>query len=913
MSEPAPGQLARALLRLLFWLLRGDDADVLRGDVEERYRRRHALNPQQANRSLLLDALTALFWWWRPSSVYRRRMRAVSALRHRVPHPRKDSFVSSFLADIRLTLRGFARRPAFTITVLLTFAVGIGATSTIYSVVDSVVLRQLPYRDADQLVALGNTFPDREWHTGESGLQQLAGVSLLNFQEWEQRARSFDRIAAAELTSSLLPDEGAGPELATLGMVSGSFFDVFRVQPMLGRLFLPDDFAGTNGSVVILSYETWINRFGGDATVINASARTASQGFTVVGVLPQGFVPPESFSSRPIEFWTPIDATHPRYESRGRRSLAVYGRLAPDVTVEMARTELANIQSSLADEYPDGNVYPNGDRLGAGANALLADTVGGSQRLLLVFLGAAALLLVIAALNAANLLLVRGLDREGEMSVRRALGASRGRLARVLFLESVMLALAGGALGVGVAFAGVKAFLLLAPSSLPRLDEVAVNPRVVVVTALLSVCAGVLVALAPVLRLTGRDIATTMRAQSGNTASASGTRLRSAMIAGQLGLAVILAVGASLLMNSFIQVSTVDPGFNPANLTVFSMPLKRPNAPAEERSSQAWDELLAEVGAVAGVTGVAATSNLPFQSPYWAPGVILPSDSPEDPRRGIAGYVITPNYFDVAEIRVVEGRAFAASDRATTAPVVVVNEQFVTEHLGGAPAVGRLFSLSSADGPSAPLEIVGVVANVIQTRAEEGPKPAVYVPYTQSDWSMVQVLARSPLPASTIMPELRRAAARFSAFVPIQGLGDMASRVATVQTEPRFRAVLVGLFAAVAVLLAAVGLYGTLAYSVSRRRREIGIRMALGAQPGGIFQLILRQGLAVTGLGIAIGLGGSLLLTRLLQSFLFGVEPLDPVSFAAALLVLLLAMLLAIVIPSRRATGVDVVGSLRAD
>lgn len=910
-------RMVNRLARVLLTLLRGVDADVLRGDIEEQHRQRHATDPYGAGRALLRDVTLSLCWWWRPSSVLRRQRLAIAATRQLHMHSHKDalmsSIVSSLLSDVRLTIRGCTRRLGFTLTVVLTFAVGIGATTTIYSVVDSVVLRQLPYSEAERLVALGNTFPGREWRAEVGDLQALAGVSLLNFQEWERRARSFDRLGAAERTSMLLPSDNNGPELATLGMVTDGFFDVLRVRPLLGRLFLPDDFTGTNGPVVLLSYETWINRFGGDATVVGASVQSTGRQFVVVGVLPKGFIPPESFGTTPLEFWSPLDASHPRYQSRGRRSLVVFGRLAPHATVATAREEIAAIQLALGDEFPDGNVFPDGERFSAGANALLAETVGGSQRLLLIFLGASALLLIIAALNAANLLLVRGLDRQAEMNVRRALGATRGTLARLLFLESVLLALTGGIVGIGVAFVGIKAFLLLAPASLPRLAEVAVNPRVLVMTVLLSVGAGLLVGLLPALRLTGHDIVTAMRSQGGNTSSSSGIRVRSVMMAGQLSMAVILAVGASLLMNSFFKLSTVDPGFNPSNLTAFSMPMKRPGAPVDQPSWQSWDALLTEIRAVPGVTGAAAGSNLPFQSPNWAPGVLLPGDDPTNPRRGIAGYAITPNYFEVASIRVVAGRVFSTNDRATSTAVVIVNEKFVADNLNGAPAVGSMIRIRGDDGAPASFEIVGVVADVIQTRAEEGAKPAVYVPYTQADWPMAQVMVRSSLPASSIMQELRRAAARFSPAVPVIGLSEMTSRVSTVQTEPRFRAVLVGLFAAIAVLLAAIGLYGTLAYSVSRRRREIGIRMALGAQRGGIFRLILRQGLTVTGAGVMVGLAGSLLLTRLLQSFLFGVEPLDVVSFGVALLVLLAAMLLAIVIPSRRATGVDVVASLRSE
>ncbi len=816
-------------------------------------------------------------------------------------------------SDARASLRALARRPAFTAIVVATLALGIGATTTIYSVVDAVVVRPLPYGDAERLLAVGNIFPGREWSDEGADLQHLAGVSLKNFEDWRARARMFSGLAALELTGALLPDQGNGPELVPMGMVTEGFFELFQVPPVQGRTFLPDDYTGANGTVVILSHGAWMNRFGGDPAVVGTPLSTLGSSSVIVGVLPADFVQPEMLGQAPIEFWSPIDATHPRYESRGRRSLYVFGRLAEGTTLAAARAELDGIQSQLAVEYPDGNVYPDGTHIGAGANSLHADTVGSSRQALVLFFAAAAMLLLIAGLNAANLLLVRGLDRESEMSIRGALGAGRARLARALLIESVLLALGGGLVGVALAVGGVQAFRHFAPDNLPRLGEVAVNFRIVAICTLVSLGAGVLVGMVPAIKLTGRDLLTTIRAHMGSTTAPSGTRLRSALVVTQLAIAVVLVVGAGLLFNSFLRVTMVDPGFNPDGLTTFAMPLKRPGAPENESVPMAWDGIVREVEALPGLDGVAAASVLPFESPQWAPWVILPGEADDHRREGVAGYVITPNFFDVAAIPMRQGRAFTTADAAGSTPVVIVNEAFVRMHMGETNPIGGTLRFRENDDSLSELRIVGVVANVVQTRAQEGMLPAVYVPYTQTDWPIARIVVRSGQDFGTLAPALRHAAAQFSPFVPPRSLRSMNSRISDVRTEPRFQMLLLMSFAGVAMLLAAVGLYGSLAHSVGRRTREMGIRMALGAQRAKIFQLVLRQGLAITAIGLVIGVTAAALLTRFIRAFLFGVEPFDITSFAGALAILGLAATLAILVPARRATGVDVVRSLKAE
>lgn len=819
----------------------------------------------------------------------------------------------TLIPDIRYALRGLARRPGFTAIVLATLGLGIGATTTIYSVVDAVVVRPLPYAEADRLLAVGNLFPGREWADQEAGLQQLAGVSVKNFLDWQERSRTLAELGGVEVVSALLPDIGAGPELVPMARVTEGLFSLFRVPPALGRTFLQEDHSGAGSTLVILSHGAWLERHGGDPAVVGTTLGTAGSAYTIVGVLPATFVQPAMLGSARIDLWTPLDPANQRYTSRERRSLLVFGRLADGVTVESARAELADIQFRLGDEYPDGNVYPNGDRLGAGVNALHADTVGSSRRTLLIFFGASAMLLVIAGLNAAHLLLVRGLDRLGEMGIRRALGADRVRLTRELLTESILLALGGGVVGLGLAHAGVQAFLALAPSSLPRLSEVSVNLRIILASTVLSLGAGILVGLVPALRLTGRDLATTIKQQLGTTQAMTGTRLRSALVTTQLALAMVLVVGASLLFHSFLRITMVEPGFVAEGMAAFSLPMKRPGAPPGEQTWQAWDGLLEEVRGVPGVTGVAATSVLPFSSPQWAPRVLLPGEPDDQRRDGVAGYVISPGYFSVAGTPLVSGREFQAADGPGALPVTVVNEAFVEQHLRGLNPLETTLRFSLEGEGFEEVRIVGVVETMVQTRAEEGALPAVYRPYTQVEWPEATVVTRSDRDFAELGPELRLAAARFSPVMPLRSLGSMANRIEAVQTAPRFQALLLASFAAVALLLASVGLYGALAHAVGRRTREMGIRMALGAPRTGIFRMVLRQGMLVVVVGLGVGVGVAVALTRFLQSFLYGVGALDLISFGGAVVVLTLAAVLAIAVPARRATAVDIVESLRAE
>jgi len=908
-SPPRPNVLTRALLHLI----RGPEAEFLLGDLEESWRDRVAgpAGRWRAEVQQLNDVVRSVARW-RGRRTSRVEGMTMGGLRADGPG-RDESNLTGLAARAGATLaqafRGLRRRPGFAAVTVGTLALGIGATTTILSVVDGVMLRPLPYPESDRLVAMGVTFPGREWNEEVEGLQRLAGVSFLNFRYVAEQARTLDRVAGAEAASVLLPDEGDGPEIVPMARVSEAFFGALGVEAVQGRLFVAEEYEGPAGAPpILLSYGTWRDRFGLDPDVVGQTLPGRGEGAApvIVGVLPAGFQAPEGFGLTHTEFWQPLDPTHPRYDSRGARSMVVLGRLAPGASVESVRSELTTLAAELARDFPDGNVYPDGTHFGWGANRLRDHIVGSARRPLLFFLGAAGLLLAIAAMNAAGLLLARATDRIGELNLRRTLGAGRGTIVGQLLTESLLLSALGGLLGVGVAWLGVETFLALSPR-LPRLDGVGVDGRILGLTALISVGSGLVAGLAPGLGVGRRALARGIRGTDRGNAG-SGARLRDGLVSLQLALALVLAVGASVLMHSFMKVRAVHPGFAPAGLVQFTLSTKRPGV--EGPAWAAWDEALASVDGVQGVLARAATSNLPFEDPNWAPPVRLPDERAAEAREGIAGYAVTPTYFETLGQPVLAGRGFLPTDGPEGEGVIVLNQALVDRDFRGEAPLGQVVHLSAEDEESPGLRVVGVVANTILRRVEEGPLPAVYVPYTQTEWPWTKVVIRTDRTDPKLFSDLRRAAAAVSPVVPIQRVQRVSERIRRVEAEPRFHAVLVGTFALAALLLAAVGLYASLAHAVGRRTREMGIRMALGAEPGRVFGLVVRYGVGLALVGAVLGLAGAVALTRVLEAFVFGVPALDPAGVGVAAVALLGVVLLATARPALRAARVDVVRSI---
>jgi putative ABC transport system permease protein len=887
---PAPARVLTALIV-------GDDADVLRGDLEETYRRRVTEDGDSLRLRVAVirdAALSLAHWWWARAH---RRTPASRAPRN------SEGIMTTIGPDLRQMWRGLLRRPGYAGMVALTLGLGIGATTTIYTVVDAMLVRPLPYRDADRLVVIGNTNPESEWIEGREGLQRLEAIAVPNFQDLRERVSGLQATAAIERRNWLSASREDEPEILDVANVEAGFFDLLSVRPVLGRLTRDGDQVGEAGGQwgTVISYEGWQKRFGGDPNVIGKSFRQ----FTIIGVLPRDFVQPVALVGTNVEFWVHLDPKDRRYTDRRRRTVMVLARLEPDVRVARLRRDLSLAQSRLAAEQPEGNVSRDGGSLGTGINSLRDTTIGAGGRPVLIFFGAALLLLVLAGTNAANLLIVRGLERDGELSLRRALGAARARLAVSLVAESLTLALVGGVVGLGIAGAGVAAFRRLGPQALPRMSEIAVNFRIVVAGILLSTVVGILVGVIPAIRSSGADLLSSLRS-SLTAFSPGGTRLRTSLAATQLALALVLGVGASLLFRSFVQLRNERLGFEPNGLVAFTVAFK--NA----RPWETWDQVLETLARLPGVTAVGGASNLPFETPQFKLTLKPLDDTRDVSLAAVPGYATSPTYFATAKIPLLRGRVFDSSDQPDSRKVVIINERFARMTFGDRDPIGRVLRAQDEWMGGAEWEIVGVVGDVVQARVEDGMLPAFYRPHTQMPAAM-SVLVTSRRDVGNLAPEVRRALVDIGLWsAPVLGMSSMRERIGASLSAPRFQLLLIGTFAGVAVLLAGIGLYGTLTYTVRSRTRELGIRMAMGASQRQVFELVLRQGIRVLAVGLTVGVVGALGLTRLLQGFLYRVSPVDPVAFAAALLVLVVVVLTAAVRPAGRAARVDPMASIRA-
>ena len=817
------------------------------------------------------------------------------------------TWLDRLVMDLREAVRSLSRRPWHAVGIALTLGLGIGATTTIYSVVDGVMIRPLPYEEPSTLVTLGAISGQGGRTTEETGVLDLGPITMASYRGLRERSRAFDELAAIERTNVFLPDTGDGPERVAAVLASSELFELLGAAPAVGRTFLPQEHLADSEGVALITNGSWMRRYGGDPGVLGRSLQTVGRPLTIVGVLPRDFRPPEALFSNAEqpELWLPLQPGHRRYE-RPRAVLELLGRLRPEVSVDQVRREAVQIATQLAVELPE-NRHADGSAIELGVNDLHMQTIGSSRRELMVFLGAAGLLLLLAVMNATTLLLARSLERNREIGVRMALGGSRFRIVRLLVSDAGLLSLASGAVGILFAFAGVAAFIHYAPSSIPRQSDVAVNARVLGVAALVSLGAGIVAGLLSALRLTRRGPWGRLQQTRQDLAEPT-SRLRTVLVTGQLAVAVVLLAGAGLLFGSFLRLRAVEPGFEPEHL--FSMRVgiegaarAGPAAGKIRASWQGWAHLQEELSAVPGLEALAGATALPFQTPTWLPRLLLPGDSPQTWRQGIAGYAVTPGYFEALKTRVLRGRGIEPLDGPESEPVVVVNDSFVRSQLGGDDPIGMTLRRSES-AEETPMRVVGVVEDVVQARAEDGPRPAIYVPYTQYQGPL-QVVVRTALPPESIVPALRRAVARFNPIQPPEDIGWMTDRIAAARVTPRFQTMLLTAFALAALLVAAAGLYGLLAHSVGQRTRELGIRMALGAERGTVLRMVLGEGMWVSMTGLSLGLAVALAVTRVLAGLLYRIEAQDPVTFLIVSSILASVAAVACLAPARRATGVD--------
>jgi putative ABC transport system permease protein len=802
--------------------------------------------------------------------------------------------------DFRYAARTLRRTPGFTAVAVLTLGLGIGATTAIFSAVNGVLLRPLPYPEDDRLTVL--------WLNNQQESIERDVTSYPTYLDW-QGAAAYASMAGYTSTVGTLTGDGDAEQYSG-AWVTGDFFRVLGVAPAVGRALDGEHARAGSHQVVVLSHGLWTRRFGGDPGILGRAVVVNDVAREVVGVMPRGFAYPEG-----AEFWLPIAPDHESWQqpanARGMLWLSVIGRLGPGATVAQASVELNGIMARLAEEelVPAGNgvlVEP------------LRDTIVGSVRPgLLILLGAVAFVLLIACVNVANLLLARGAKRRRELAVRGALGASGGRLALQTLAESLLLGGLGAALGLALASFGTAALVALSPQDLPRLDGVRVDGAVIGFGVLIALATGLIFGLAPAWQARNAALSASLRdAERGATGSGV-ARLRPTLVVVEVALALVLLIGAGLLARSFAALQVVDAGFHTERVLSFRVTTGAARYPEAAQVRDFQDRLLARLEGIPGVESATAVTTLflarlPNMGPVALEG--QPSAGEGEAVTAVTNDIVRPDFFRTMGVRLVRGRGFEATDVEGGPAAVIVNESFVRRFLAGEDPIGRRFTRGNPEDPDAVWQtIVGVVADTRRSGLAETVRPEAYRPSTQVAPRGVEVLVRTAGPPLAVVPQVRAVLNELDPNLAMASLRTVESALAEAVATRRFVMALLAGFAVLAVALAAIGIFGVLAYLVGQRTRELGIRMALGADRRAVQTLVLRESLRHVLPGIALGTAGALLLTRVLRSQLYGVSPTDPLTFLAVIVVLVGVALLASWIPARRAAGVDPMDALRQE
>lgn len=804
--------------------------------------------------------------------------------------------MGDFWQDLRFGARMLAKNPGFTLVAVITLALGIGANAAIFSVVNSVLLRPLPFDEPESIVWLWDTQPQLP----------TAPASLPDFLDWKQQSQSFEHMAAF-LSGSMFFDTGDGALDTSVGFVTPEMFALFRVAPILGRTFTEEETLPGRSRVAVLSHAIWQSRFGSDPNVIEKTIQLSGAVHTVIGVMPAGF----SFPNQ-ADIWRPLPID-PKQLDRGPHYLRVVGRLKGEVTFAQAQAEMSALAARLAEQYQE-KIAGHGVKLEPINDVIVGDI----RPTLLILQGAVAFVLLIACANVANLLLARVGARQKEIALRSALGASRLRIVRQLLTESVMLSSGGGAVGLVVATWGVKWLVSLGPDTLPRVREIGVDPRAVFFTLLISVATGVLFGLAPALHMSKSDLTVALKEGGRSSAGPLGNRLRSVLVISEVALSLVLLVGAGLLVRSFAKLNQVDAGFNPSRVLTLGVTLFRNKYPADEQVASFYSQILERVASAPGVVSAGAISELPLSGSNTNDYFTI-EGRPAVPKeeRPLTEYrVVTPRYFESMGIPLLAGRDFVETDTKQSPNVIVINEAFVRQHFAEENPLGRRINLQGQERD--PPLIVGVVGNVRDLGLDEQPTPEAYVPFLQDPLSntyqrSLTIVVRTKSDPQAMAEPLRAELISMDGSLPVYALKPMTDYMRDSLSRRQFNMILLSIFGGVALLLAAVGIYGVISYSVTQRTHEIGIRMALGARARDVQKMVVRQGMMLALGGVAIGLLASLALMRLMEALLFGVSVNDGPTFSVIALLLTFVALAACCIPARRATRVDPLAALRCE
>lgn len=802
--------------------------------------------------------------------------------------------METFLKDLRYALRMMLKNIGFTAVAIVALALGIGANTAIFSVVNALLINPLPYKDASRLVWIWETNPG-------AGIEEEV-ASAPNYNDWKTQSQSFEEMGSFARTRLTLTGDGE-PEIFFAGIVTDGFFSVLGAQPRLGRIFLQEEDRPGAERRVILSEGVWQRRFGADPDIIGRNITLSGNPYTIVGVMPSNFYNPRPGDPRPPEMWVPFRLD---YNQSGRRSdfLSVIAKLKPDVSLEQAHAELKTIAASLEQQYPATNTGWSTKVI-----SLHERFFGDIRPALLVLMGAVCFLLLIACANIANLLLARSASRRKEIAIRAALGASRGRVMRQLLTESVLLALAGGLLGLLLAVWGIEALVALGPADIPRLDSIGLDGQVLAFTLSVSLITGVVFGLLPAFQASNPHLIDNLK-EGGRDSSDTvrGNRLRTSLAAAEIALALVLLVGAGLMARSFSALQNVDAGFDPDKVLTMQMLLPATKYADGPKVAEFANRLIEQVSMLPGVEATGVIDSIPLSGSENVLAFAIEGAPPppiENPPDAEA-FRASGDYFKAMGIPLKQGRLFTEQDTAQSPRVALINETMARMYFPDEDPIGRRISTDGNNWNT----IVGIVGDVRQVVLNEEPYPQMYAAASQQPSRLFTLVARTSAQESLI-PAIRTQVRQMDSDLPLFNIRSMGDLFSDSVARPRFNTLLIGLFAAVALLLASVGIYGVISYSVTQRRHEIGVRMALGARRADILRMIVVQGLRLAGAGVAIGLLAAFGLTRMMSSLLYGVTATDPLTFAGIALLLTCVALVACWIPARRATRVDPMIALR--
>jgi predicted permease len=791
--------------------------------------------------------------------------------------------------DLRYGARRLRKNPGFTAVAVITLALGIGANTAIFSVVNSVLLRPLPFSQPERLTMIWN----KGVEAAGGDRTPLAVGDLLDLRSQTQSFQSVDAFQGAFYNYI----GGESPERIRGARVTAGFFTTLGAQAALGRTFHPDEERPGAERVVVISHGFWVRHLAGRPDVIGRPLNLSGTSFTIVGVMPEAF----DFPARAVELWTALRLEPPA--RRGPYFLSGIARLKPGLTIEQARAESTSMSSTLSGEKFSFNFLPVNEFI-----------LGDVRTALLVLLAAVTIVLLISSANVANLLLARAASREKEISIRAALGASRGRIVRQLLSESLLLALLGGTLSVLLAVWGVDLMLKLAPEGIPRLEQIRIDASALGWTALVSLLTGIIFGLAPALQGSRLNLNEALKEGGrSSTESLGKRRWRNLLVISELAMATMLLIGASLLLRSFRQLQMVDPGVDPERVMTMDIALRGDKYAEEQQVHSFYGQVLERVGALPGVQTVAVSNSLPPDERDFSSEFII-EGRPLDAGKGapVADFIlVSRDYFRALSLPLRRGRYFSDTDSKDAPRVLIINEAMERQFFAFEDAVGKRLNLGNEKEPLW-AEIIGVVGDVKYTGLESETQPALYQPMAQNpSWSMFLIVKTETADPLSLASAVRKEIGSLDRELPVAKIGTLEQRLAAAVTQPRFRTTLIAIFAAIALILASVGIYGVISYSVTQRTHEIGIRMALGAQAMDVLKLLLKQGMLLAVAGVGVGVIAAFALTRLMRSLLFGVSATDPFTFTVIALLLTTVALLASYIPARRATKVDPLIALR--